>query len=152
MNTLIANGEVDAAFNVIDLGTVTRQVEQFRRLLPTVQLHYAIKTNPDPQILRLVSALGCGLDCASKGEMELALNGLGNYCFKPEQIVYSHALKMDAHIQFADQNGLSLTVVDCEEELQKLSRLGSKMDVLIRIAIADHNALCSFTKKFGAKP
>lgn len=42
-----------------------------------VEPFYAVKCNPDPVIVRLLAALGCGFDCATKGEIDLVLNGLG---------------------------------------------------------------------------
>ena len=86
------------------------------------------------------------------GEIDMALNGLGKYAFKPDQIIYASCLKMDSHVKFADECGIGLTVADSEEELKKLARLGSKMAVLIRINVDDKNApMCGFSKKFGAK-
>ena len=42
-----------------------------------VEPFYAVKCNPDPVIVKLLAALGCGFDCATKGEIDLVLNGLG---------------------------------------------------------------------------
>lgn len=59
---------------------------------------------------------------------------------------------MDNHIRFADNNGVCLTVVDGEDELHKMARLGSKMSVLIRLATDDKDSVCRFSKKFGCIP
>lgn len=111
-----------------------------------------MKCNPDPQVLRLVSALGGNFDCATKGEIDLVLNGLDDFSVKPEQIVYANPQKMDSHILFADECRVGLTVIDGEDELHKMARLESKMAVLIRIATDDKDSVCRFSKKFGAKP
>ena len=117
-----------------------------------VKPYYAVKCNPDPCVLRLVSALGGNFDCATKGEIDLVLNGLDDFCVKPDQIVYANPQKMDSHIMFADESRVGLTVIDGEDELIKMARLGSKMAVLIRIATDDKDSVCRFSKKFGAKP
>ena len=43
-----------------------------------VEPFYAMKCNPDPVIVRLLATLGCGFDCATMGEIDLVLNGLGS--------------------------------------------------------------------------
>lgn len=46
--------------------------------------HYAVKCNPDPAILRLIASLGGNFDCATKGEIDLVLNNIGEFNAKPE--------------------------------------------------------------------
>jgi ornithine decarboxylase len=43
-----------------------------------VEPFYAMKCNPDPVIVKLLATLGCGFDCATMGEIDLVLNGLGS--------------------------------------------------------------------------
>lgn len=45
----------------------------------------AVKCNPDPEVLRLLAALGTGFDCASKQEIEQVLN-VG---VDPSRIIYA---------------------------------------------------------------
>lgn len=67
----------DGAFLVTDLTCVVEQFDQWQHELPMVEPFYAVKCNPDPVVVRLLSALGCGFDCATQGEIDLVLNGLG---------------------------------------------------------------------------
>jgi len=62
---------------VTDLTPVVEQFDQWYQELPMVEPFYAVKCNPDPTIVRLLAALGCGFDCATKGEIDMVLNGLG---------------------------------------------------------------------------
>lgn len=143
---------MDAAFGTVDLTSIIKQFHKWTQLLPMVKPYYAVKCNPDPCVLRLVSALGGNFDCATKGEIDLVLNGLDDFSVKPDQIVYANPQKMDSHIMFADESRVGLTVIDGEDELHKMARLGSKMAVLIRLATDDKDSVCRFSKKFGAKP
>lgn len=61
---------------------------------------------------------------------------------------------MDKHLEFALTSHVGLTVIDGEDELFKLARLGAsgKMSVLIRLATDDKDSVCRFSKKFGAQP
>ena len=60
-------------------------------------LHYAVKANADPVLLRRISARGLGADCVSGNEVERALE-----CgFSPSSIVYAGVGKSDREIEFA---------------------------------------------------
>lgn len=110
-----------------------------------------MKCNPDPCVLRLLSALGANFDCATQGEIDLVLNGLGEFNVSPSQIVYANPAKMDKHLQFAMNHRVGLTVIDGEDELYKMAALKAqdKLAVLIRITTDDKDSVCKFSKKFG---
>lgn len=42
--------------------------------MPRVQPFYAVKCNPEPAIMKLLMAMGAGFDCASKAELQMALD------------------------------------------------------------------------------
>ena len=41
---------------------------------PRYMMHYAIKANANPIVLRHIKAAGLGIDCVSGGEIEVACN------------------------------------------------------------------------------
>ena len=51
-----------------------RQHEQWTRLCPEISPFYAVKCNNDPVLLRALSCLGTGFDCASRAEIEQVEN------------------------------------------------------------------------------
>jgi diaminopimelate decarboxylase len=62
-------------FYVYDRAVMTRKVEMLRAALPAdVGLHYAIKANPLPGVVRHLAALVDGLDVASAGELAVAID------------------------------------------------------------------------------
>lgn len=154
-------GSNDASFLVTDLTTVVEQFDQWQRELPMVEPFYAVKCNPDPVIIRLLATLGCGFDCATMGEIDLVLNGLGEeLSFKArgiqhDKIVYANPSKFKHHAEFATTNGVRRTVFDGEDELYKLAKVndslpeGKKMELLLRITTDDEKSVCSFSNKFG---
>lgn len=77
INHKIETKQQENSFLVTDLTPVVEQFDQWYQELPMVEPFYAVKCNPDPTIVRLLSALGCGFDCATKGELDMVLNGLG---------------------------------------------------------------------------
>ena len=58
---------------------------------------------------------------------------------------------MDKHLEFAINHQVGLTVIDGEDELEKMAKLGNpeKMSVLIRLTTDDKDSVCRFSKKFG---
>lgn len=72
---------------VMDQSVVIHQVEQLKQgfsRIP-VQIHYAMKANYNPAVLRLFLQHGIGLDTVSPMEIQLALQ-IG---FRPDQIVFT---------------------------------------------------------------
>ncbi|KAK4533936.1 hypothetical protein CCYA_CCYA20G4818 [Cyanidiococcus yangmingshanensis] len=129
-----------SAFYVVDLGHVARQYWQFRRLLPRVRPHYAVKCNPDRSIVAVLAALGCGFDCASRTEIDLVMEtcaalatsgkekgiavggvGFGGLGVDPRRIVYANPCKAPQQVRYAlEKYGVSLMTFDNELELYKV--------------------------------
>ena len=144
-----------------DLATVVNQYDSWMYELPMVEPFYAFKCNPDKTIVRLLATLGCGFDCATKGEIETVLHELGpELSFKERglagpKIVYANPAKMMEHIDYAAQQGVRMTTFDGEDELYKLAKVqeklpeGDSLELLLRIATDDEKSVCSFSNKFG---
>lgn len=121
-----------------------------------VEPFYAVKCNPDVAVLRLLASLGCSFDCATMGEIELVLGGLGDdLSFGPrgvagKSIVYANPAKMEHMLKFAIAGGVRMTVFDGEDELHKIAKCGGhKLDLLLRLTTDDRASICRFSKKFG---
>src|SRR5438105_2468766 len=62
-------------FYAYDRGLISARVAELRKHLPPdVHLHYAVKANPMPALVQHLSRLVDGLDVASAGEMQVALD------------------------------------------------------------------------------
>lgn len=154
----IDDGHETGSFLVTNLSPIIAQYQQWVRELPMVQPFFAVKCNPDPVTVRLLATMGCGFDCATLGEMDMVLNGLGDeLSFGPRglassSIIYSHPAKMVSHIEYALSNNVVMTVFDGEDELYKLANLPGheNFQVLLRLATDDKHSICRFSKKFGA--
>jgi diaminopimelate decarboxylase len=70
----IASAVGSTPFYVYSGGAITRRVRAVRQALPSaVELHYAIKANPMPEVVRLLGTLVDGFDVASAGELAVAV-------------------------------------------------------------------------------
>ncbi|MCJ1397094.1 Ornithine decarboxylase [Xylographa trunciseda] len=138
-------GEEDAFF-VADMGHVYRQHLRWKMNLKRVKPHYAVKCNPDPEVVRLLAALGTGFDCASKAEIDLILKA----GVDPSRIIYAQPCKTKSYIRHAAQQGVKQMTFDNADELYKTKALFPDAELFLRILTDDSSSLCRLSLKFGA--
>lgn len=139
-----STGQEDA-FYLCDVDDIVRKMALWRRLLPRVRPHYAVKCNSSRVVLNTLAALGAGFDCASKGEIEEVLS-LG---VDPGRIIFAQPTKPAGHIRYAAGRGLDLATFDNEEELYKIRALHPKCRLVLRIRSDAENAKFCLGVKFG---
>lgn len=138
-----------SAFFVADLSVVASRLAEFRSALPRVTPFYAVKCNPDLTVMRTLSKLGCGFDCASQSEMELARDCIPD-AELGDRVVFANPQKMEEHLAYASQHGVRLMTFDSVDELHKIHRLCPAARTLLRIAVEDSKSLVPLSTKFGA--
>lgn len=93
------------------------------------KVHYAVKANSNPVILRMISATGMGADIVSGGELNIALeNG-----FLPEGIVYSGVGKTDKELMHAIEAGIGAVNLESIPELEVISDLAGKAGKTVNV-------------------
>ncbi|KAF2221536.1 pyridoxal-dependent decarboxylase [Elsinoe ampelina] len=140
-----APGDEDAFF-VADMGQVYRQHLRWKKNLQRVKPHYAVKCNPDPQVLRLLAELGTGFDCASKAEIEQVLR-LG---VSPDRIIYAQPCKTKSFVRYAAKENVRQMTFDNADELYKIKDIYPNAKLFLRILTDDSASLCRLSLKFGA--
>ncbi|KAF2237561.1 hypothetical protein EV356DRAFT_529892 [Viridothelium virens] len=146
INPDVCEAGEDDAFFVADMGEVYRQHLRWKLNLPRVRPHYAVKCNPDPQVLKLLAELGTGFDCASKTEIDQVLS-LG---VEPSRIIYAQPCKTNAYVRFAAKAGVKQMTFDNADELYKIKQLFPDAELFLRILTDDSASLCRLSLKFGA--
>lgn len=139
----------DSPFVVMNLDTIIEKFNQFRQLLPRVKPFYAVKCNNDPILLKTLSLLGTGFDCASKGEIEDVMK---NDLASIDNIIYANPCKTKNFIIHARDCGVRMMTFDHEEELVKIASVYKDAELVIRIAVSDPTAQCPLNLKFGCDP
>jgi ornithine decarboxylase len=133
---------------VVDLDTIQDNYHAFARALPDSRVHYAVKANPAPEILKLLAELGSAFDCASVSEVELALEAGA----RPQDLSYGNTIKKERDIATAFERGVRLFAVDCREEVEKIGRAAPGAKVFCRILVENHGAEWPLSRKFGCDP
>ncbi len=132
------------AFFKIDLSKIINQYNLWNEELPFVKPYYAIKCNPNSQIIRLLASLWCNFDCASAWEIAEVLDITKD----PKRVIYANPIKGSDHIRFAKEVWVDLMTFDCREELIKIKSLYPNTRLIIRIAVDDSHSVCKFNTKF----
>ena len=96
-----------------------------------MKVHYAIKANPEPDILRIISGRGFGADCVSGNEITRAIE-----CgFRPEDIYYAGVGKTDEEILIGIDAGIGCFNIESIEEIDILSALAMKRGKRVTVAL-----------------
>jgi len=98
---------------------------------PDYHVHYAVKANFNPVILRTIAAAGLGADCVSGEEIKAALAS----GFKAESIVYSGVGKSDDEIRFALGAGISRFNVESSAELLVIDEIATEMGLKAPVSL-----------------
>lgn len=92
-------------------------------------VHYAIKANANPKVLRIISQAGLGADCVSGGEIRRCLdNG-----FSPKKIVYAGVGKADWEINLGLDKNIFCFNVESVAELEVINELAEKKGKVARV-------------------
>ena len=108
-------------------------------------VHYAVKANPHPEIIRRLVQRGCRFDAASRGEIDLCLSEGA----RPEHISFGNTIKRSSDIAYAFARGVRLFAADAEEELLKIAGVAPGAQVYIRMLIEHSEADWPLSRKFG---
>lgn len=124
--------EHETPFYFYDLALLDRTLAEITRTSrdDRFKVHYAIKANANPGILRRIQAAGLGVDAVSGGEIRAAIEA----GFRGEQIVYAGVGKTDAEIRLALDSNVGCFNVESEPELEIIDDIARQMDRVARIA------------------
>jgi ornithine decarboxylase len=143
----------DGPCMVLDLEVVRDNYAKFARALPNTRVFYAVKANPAPEILRLLTLLGSCFDAASVAEIEMVLAAGAT----ADRISFGNTIKKERDIARALELGVRLLAVDCEAEVEKVARAAKAVNaedvkVFCRILSDCAGAEWPLSRKFGCAP
>lgn len=93
-------------------------------------VHYAIKANSNPDVLRQIAAAGLGADCVSGGEIRAAIDA----GFPAREIAFAGVGKADWEITLALRVGIGMFNVESIEELDVIQQLATDLDMRARVS------------------
>jgi diaminopimelate decarboxylase len=93
-------------------------------------VHYAIKANANPQVLRVIREAGLGIDCVSGGEIEASIRA----GFPGSKIVFAGVGKSDWEINLGLDHDIFCFNVESIPELEVINELAAAKGKTARVA------------------
>ena len=116
----------ETPFYYYDLSVLSRALDEVQAQTsrnPEYRVHYAVKANSNPVILREIARRGLGADCVSGGEIRAALAA----GFAPGSIFFAGVGKSDPEIRLALESGIGRFNVESAAELEVIGAIASGM-------------------------
>ena len=118
-------------FYAYDRALLRARAAQLRAAMPAaVKLHYAMKANPMPAVVGLMAMLVDGIDVASAGELQVALDAGAD----PAEISFAGPGKRDVELRQAVAAGV-LVNVESPRELPVLAAASDELGLPARVAV-----------------
>ena len=129
--TRIAEQAGSTPFYAYDSAVMAAQVQTLRAALPPgIHLHYAMKANPMPAVVKHLAGLTDGLDVASAGELAVALATGTN----PRDISFAGPGKSSEDLKAAVESGVIINM-ESEGEMARIAELANASGNRPRVAI-----------------
>jgi diaminopimelate decarboxylase/aspartate kinase len=126
---LAALAERDSAY-LYHLPSVRAAARALRSLPSLSRVHYSIKANPHPQVLRAVAAEGVQFECVSRGEIERVLDVFAT--LEPSEVLYTPNFASQEEYRWALERGVQVTV-DSLHALTEWPELWAGREIFLRI-------------------
>jgi diaminopimelate decarboxylase len=108
------------------LATINEQTEQH-----DFHVHFAMKANVNPEVLRVIKEAGLGADCVSGGEVQAAIDA----GISASKIVFAGVGKADWEIELGLKNDIFCFNVESIPELQVIDELAKQNNKTANVAL-----------------
>lgn len=125
----------------IQLDDIENKYKLWNTKMKNIELFYAVKCNPDEEIIKHLAKLGASFDCASQAEIELVLRTNTPL----NKIIYANPIKKIASLKYN-----CMMTFDNIDELHKIKKYQKTAPLLLRIKGNEEYSNCKFNSKFGA--
>ncbi|HUX51671.1 MAG TPA: type III PLP-dependent enzyme [Spirochaetia bacterium] len=136
----------ETPFLIIDLEAIRRRYLEMKSALPFSQIYYAIKANPNDEVIKLLHSLGSCFDVATRFELDQLLS-LG---VEPERMSFGNTIKKADDIRYFYEKGIRLYVTDSQEDLVNIAVEAPGSRVFFRLLTEGTGSDWPLSRKFGA--
>lgn len=138
--------EIETPFYYYDLDILRATLEIVKKESDNsgYKVHYAVKANANPRILRLISSYGFGADCVTYNEIAAAIEA----GFKPSEIVFAGVGKTDKDIAAALKKDIFCFNCESIPEIEVINELASQLNKTASIALRINPYIDAHTHKY----
>jgi diaminopimelate decarboxylase len=117
---------------IYDWGVIDRKLGALRHALPRrFSISYSVKANPNLSIIRHLLSRRCGLEVASAGEFQLAMQA---GC-EPRDILFAGPGKSPAELELVLSSGIGEIHLESLVEARRVSEVSRRLGVRANVAI-----------------
>jgi diaminopimelate decarboxylase len=138
--------ELETPFYFYNLDTLLSTLDIVRKESHNsgYKIHYAVKANPNPKIMRIIASYGFGADCVSWNEIERAMET----GFNPSEIVFAGVGKTDRDIRLALNNDIFCFNCESIPEMGVINGIAEKLNKTATIAVRINPYIEAHTHKY----
>jgi ornithine decarboxylase len=139
---------------VVDHEIIRDNFKKFSKLLPRVKPYYAIKANPESEIVNTLYKMGSSFDVASWEEFMTIYdvikgNGEKKKRFMNENVIYANPVKRIDSLKKLNNYYLQMTF-DNFIEIDKIAKYCKNSRLILRIDVPNTGSVVELSTKFGA--
>jgi ornithine decarboxylase len=142
---------------IIDHEVIRRNYRTFKKNLPRVQCYYAVKANPNQEIVKTLFNEGASFDVASYNEFMQVYTYISHFEEKDkdfyiwDKIIFSNTIK-DRDTLRRINRYRPLVTYDSDSELKKIKENCDTAGLVLRLKVPDTGSQVEMGSKFGAEP
>src|SRR5664279_5491010 len=125
--------------------TLTDHFQDLDRALAGVehQVCFAVKSNSNQSVLRVLARLGSGFDIVSGGELQRVMAAGGD----PRRCAFAGVGKTESEIEFALKQGVYTFNAESEPELERINRVAARLKKIAPVAVRVNPDVAAHTHK-----
>lgn len=144
-NKKLQNRSIKTPYLEIDLEKVKESYNKFKKYLRGIEIFYAMKCNPNLEIMKTILKCGGQFEISSANELQKAIKVGAD----PKKILFSNPIKTLDDIKIAYKLGVNYFAFDSNSEIDKLAFGAPGSNVYVRIAIPVRKSVVASEGKFG---
>jgi ornithine decarboxylase len=142
---------------ILDHKKIGKNYRMFKKRLPSVQCYYAVKANPNPEIIKTLFKEGSSFDVASYNEFMQVYEYLRDFEEKDkdffiwDKIIFSNTIKDRETLQKIKRYR-PLVTYDNSDEIRKIKEHCDMAGLVLRLKVPDTGSQVEMSSKFVAEP
>lgn len=119
---------------IYSVSDIEKRITLLKDTLKRIGLYfiaYAVKSNSNLSVLKIIKRMGCGVEVVSGGELFRAFQA----GFSPSKIIFTGTGKTEEEIEYAIKSGIFMLVIENEEEAELIRKIAERKRKETRVAV-----------------
>ena len=139
---------------IVDHKILRENYQKFIKFMPRIKPFYAIKANPEPEIIRTLYKCGSNFDVASIEELNVVESSILGTLEEKEKflefnVIYANPVKRFSSLNKIENKRMAM-VFDNYAELDKIAKYCNTATLILRMDVSNEGSIVELSSKFGA--